>query len=78
MYTHTHRLGGGGDTHMDRGKHTQVEGYTLRSSLSGRKTETKVNRSHFFPFPYFAVNYTLIRVDLYVESFGKIEEVNMV
>lgn len=26
----------------------------------------------------FAANYTLILVDLYVESFGKIEEVNMV
>lgn len=26
----------------------------------------------------FLVNYTLILVDLYVESFGKIEEVNMV
>ena len=66
------------------GTHTWIEVNTLRWRDTRRgvrsqgKTETKVNRSHFFPFPYFAVNYTLIRVDLYVESFGKIEEVNMV
>ena len=40
-----------------------------------RVLETK--HGHF-SLTYFAVNYTLVLVDLYVESFGKIEEVNMV
>lgn len=60
----------------------EVNTHRLRNTRLGvcaqGKTETKVNRTHFFVVTYFAVNYTLIRVDLYVESFGRIEEVNMV